>query len=255
MRFQFTTTFADTIYLNETQTYNYVPGIPAYGNNTGADYNDVLQYCAYAQKMNLTWGNQHNDLVFALGNITMSGSIPNTTSSSFSVDSAWALYGFYYANNSWVPSSIRSRWNITAAYNQFDSAVNYSVASSTPKGMPMWVYSDGTGASYFDRFYDEDAECIEDYLLFYNLLNVSDALAKAQYWWGYLVDTHWNPLDVSSGNQSLTYFRYSEVWSAGDPYEFEMSGGEFLKITSILKYYVPNLTNYSYEQLSMASKQ
>ncbi|MGB8781106.1 MAG: CARDB domain-containing protein [Candidatus Bathyarchaeia archaeon] len=251
------------VYINEAQAFSI-------SHPLVHDYLDVLKYCAYAQKMNLTWSSQHNDLIYALGNITMCGSLPQTDNSAYTqmqakgytvpngdflVQDAWALYGYYYANNSWVPSSIQSKWNIAAAYNQFDIAANFSVASGygiggvgnlNGTGLPLWIFNDSTGMTYTDRYYDEGSETVQDYVTFYSLLNVSDALNKALYWWGYVVDTHWNPLDILSAAPSLTYFRYSNYYDMSSAYSMECEAGFFLKDISILQYYSSNLVNYSY---------
>lgn len=212
------------------------------------DYLGVLQYCAYSEKMNITWTNKQRDILWALGNITMLGSLPTTTSyvgtSAFGVSSTWALYGYYYANNSWA-SAYQSKWNITPAYTQFNASV-YQTVSGPSNGMPLWIWSNNTGLTYTNRYYDEDAECIQDYLVFDFLLNQSDGLTQAAYWWNYLVNNHWNPLDSLSDNKSLQYFRYSQAWNGTQAYEFECEAGFFLKITSILKYYVPTMSNYGY---------
>ena len=253
VRFQFEEISVATLAvcsLNETSvTMSYAP----------PDYLDVLQYCAYSEKMNLTWSKKDTDILYALGNITMIGSLPTTDSSygswhngtgyyanvtaypyDFSVDDTWALYGYYYANNSWA-SSYQSKWNITAAYNQFNAAVYYSVNTghgypSPAKGMPYWIFNDSTGVTMLDRYYDEQAETIDAYLIFYSLLNQSTALTQAANWWkNFTNQNDWS-------NNYGGYYKYNPTDT--EP-SFECEAGFFLKIISILKYYLPSLNNYS----------
>jgi hypothetical protein len=253
-----------TVYLNETCSYNYVPTVASYRLY---DYPDVLMYCAYAQKMNITndvaWPNFERDIIYALGNISMcqtfvngitvyNGSLPgtdtqvstyyNTVLSDFGIWQGWALYGYYYANNSWVPSAIQAEWNISAAYAQFNAAVNYSLTTRTIgayTGPPEWIWGNLTspiGSTLDDRYYDESGETIQDYLIFYYLLNVTAALSRAIYLWSnYVVPNYWS---TAYGG----YFKYASYSS--DP-NFECEAAFFLKIISIMKYYSPNLANYS----------
>ena len=247
VRYRFESNGAVTVWLNETQSFD------AYQ----FDYLNALAYCAYSEKMDLDWSNKQTDILNALGNISMVGSLPYTDIGAyqyspgwpygdFGVWNKWALYGYYYANNSWASSQL-TKWNITAAYNQFDAGVAYSVAHSSGlgTGMPNWIFADGTGYTMFDRYYDEDAECIQDYLIFYSLLNISAALTQAEYYWSYLNANHWNPDDTQSKDRTLEYYRYSNIFDAISAYELECEAGFFLKIISILKYYSPNLGNYS----------
>ena len=261
MEIEFTLSARATVYLNETKIYSNVinTACPAY-----ASYLAVLQYCAYANKLNITnnvvWPNFERDIIYALGNISMIGYLPFTDSNAFAefgatypempqedfeVKDAWALYGYYWANNSWVPSWIQTKWNIALAYNQFDSAVNYSVTNNNlqtyTEGLPLFIYGqiygDYDGITYTNRYYDECAQTIEDYLMFYSLLNVTDALNKVSHWWMYLCDTHYS---TNWGG----YFKYVPTPDTSVP-EFECEASFFLIITSIMKYYIPNIANYS----------
>jgi len=209
---------------------------------------DTLKYAAVCNKL---WYNNipsdvKTDINWALGNFTMVGSLPYTLIYSgincFSPENEWALYGFYFANQSWAlsyNSSITAKWNIANAYTQFDGGVNNSQTNLNPyggsTGMPLIIY--GTqyfpcGMTYSNRYYDEDANTVECYIIFDEILNVSDAMNKALYWWNYIVKTHW----VASQG----FFEYtinSNVYECEAPF--------FLEIISMLKYYYPNLGNWT----------
>ena len=204
---------------------------------------NVLEYAAICNKL---WSDNvpsdvQTDIQYALGNYTMVGNLPFTDANSgvndFTPESEWALYGYYFNNCSWMGNYQNdTKWNITAAYSFFDTAVNYSIANNGVNGyvgLPLWIYADGTGSTFGDRYYDEDANTIECYLLFAELLNVSDAMNKAVYWWNYLVSTHWTP--------DPGYFGYA---APGGLYECE--AGFFMKIISMLEYYYPSLGNWTY---------
>jgi hypothetical protein len=211
---------------------------------------NVLEWAAICNKL---WYNNvptdvQKDVNWALGNYTMVDSLPYTTQYSpgggvwinvFSPEQEWSLYGYYFANQSWAlayNSSANAKWNVTAAYSQFDTSVNCSVNTPPnpfPSGLPLWIQADGVGISDSHRYYDESANTIECYILFYALLNVSDAMNKAVYWWNYLVNTHWTP--------NPGYFGYTGPGSL-----YECAAGFFLKIISMLKYYYPSLGNWTY---------
>lgn len=154
------------------------------------------------------------------------------------MEDKYTLYGFYYANQSWASVSNASKWNITAAYNQFDTAVNATNATGFQGGslgaLPLWIYSNNTGYSFGQRFYDEDACVIECYLIFYSLLNVTDGLNKALYWWDWVQTWHWsNTYQVFTYDGSIP----NKVLECESPF--------FLKIMSMLKYYSPTMLNYT----------
>lgn len=198
---------------------------------------NVLEWAAICNKL---WydsvpSDVQADVEYALGNYTMVGSLPMTSSSyggnDFNIENQWGLYGYYFNNCSWIGGyQNNSKWNVTAAYNFFDTAINYSFANGG--GLPLQVYANGTGTAFANRYYDEDADTVESYVLFYALLNVSDALNKALYWWNHLVNTHWN--------DNLGYFGYASTVT------YECEAAFFLKIISMLKYYYPSLGNWTY---------
>jgi hypothetical protein len=193
------------------------------------DWIDVLKWSAFCWKLGVA---QENDIVSALGNCTMVGSLPYTDSSSgypdFVTESKWALYGYYWAL---LYNVSLTKWNVTAAFNQFNSSI-YGLGEPA-----LWVYADGTARSYSDRYYDEDACTIECYIIFAKLLNVSGAIDDALHWWSYDDSHHWS--------NAYQYYRYTSS-SPNDNYEYECEEPFFLKIIGTLKYYYPSLGNWSH---------
>ncbi len=210
------------------------------GFNAATNPELVLSYSSYCNKLNIT---RQAAIKNALGNYTMVGYLPFTGNDSylsqgitpaFSPGSKWALYGFWYNNASWIGSyQNNTKWNITAAYNQFDTAVNWSVANYGPtgsKGLPLFMYSNNTGFTYGNRYYDEVACTLDCYMIFYTLLNVSDALNKVLYWWSYVNTNFWDG----------TYYHYTPVQSL-----YECESSFFLKVISIIKYNQSDLGNWT----------
>jgi hypothetical protein len=201
------------------------------------DWNHVLLWSAFCNKLNIT---SQQAINYALGNYTMVGSLPRTgydiyNTPTFSPEDKWGLYGYWYANTSWARdynSRITAKWNITTAFQQFNSSVYYSVYNTTGTlGLPLWMYANGTAHTYTNRYYDEDACTIDCYIIFAQLLNVSGAIDEAIHWWSYLNTIHWN-----SGEQ-----HYGYTGTSG----YECEAVFFLKIISTLKYYYPALGNWS----------
>jgi len=204
---------------------------------TTQDYMDVLKWSAMCNKIGITqYSDIQDDLCYALGNWTMLGSLPFTAKDSsstpeFCVESQWALYGYYFANTTWFKAYSgynASQWSINAAYQQFNSSVYYSLSNSG--GLPLWCYAGGTAKTFSNRYYDEDADTIECYVLFDELLNVSNGMTQALNCWSYLVDTHWTG----------SFFAYTPT---GQIYECEAPF--FLEIISLLKCYNVNLANWT----------
>jgi hypothetical protein len=196
------------------------------------DWVDVLKWSAICNKLGIT---QQRDILDALGNYTMVGSLPYTDSSSrspdFTPESKWALYGYYYANMSWSTSAIRAKWNTTLAYSQFNNAIN----NAFPSGAVLWIWANGSGENFHNRYYDERACSLECYLIFAELLNVTGALTNAINSWNTIVGSYWD-----STNQ---YF----VYTPGAYYPaFECEAPFFLMIISQLKYYSPSVSYWNY---------
>src|SRR5271157_776472 len=223
-----TETYAQTV-LAKKSTADLTTMIDSYAN--AQDWPDVLKWSAFCSKLGIA---QKNDIINALGNYTMIGDLPFTDYAGnflgdFCVLSTWALYGYYYATTYNVSLS---KWNITAAYQQFNSSVDYSIHNGQPQtGLPLWIFADGTAKTFSDRYYDEDACTIDCYIIFSELLNVSGAMDDAVHWWSYTNSVHWNP--------TAQFYGYTGTSN------YECEAPFFLKIISTLKYYYPPLQNWT----------
>jgi hypothetical protein len=225
-----------SVVLDQSSTASIGSAIDTLRNS--GDWLGVLKDCAITEKLNLTWANKQSDIIWALENNIMVGHLPFTDTIGFdatpvfSPEDKWALYGYYYAI---LYDTDLSKWNVTSAYQQFNSSVYYSVYADGGHAMPMYAFANSTGRTFYNRYYDECGCTIDCYLLFYWLLNVTDALKQALYWWNYAVNTFWD-----SAHQ---YFMYQP----GSSYpSYECEAPFFLKIEGILKYYSPNMPNYTY---------
>ena len=203
---------------------------------------EVLEWGAFCNKLNITqYSDVQTDIKYTLGNYTMVGSLPYTmlysdgSTLTFSPENKWALYGYYFNGQSWMGSYQNdTKWNITAAYQQFNGSCYGSVSDGI--GLPLWIFANGNGESYGNRYYDEDACSIECYILFDELLNVSDGINQALYWWNYTNDCHWNRTEQHYG-----YSSFGDVGQQG----YEAEAGFFVKIITELKYYYSSLDNWN----------
>jgi hypothetical protein len=231
----------DQLVLGKKNTSDLTTMIDNYA--AAKDWVDVLKWSAICNKLGIT---QQHDIEYALGNYTMVGSVPFTYQygayPTFMVENSWALYGYWYANTTWYQAYSgydAAQWNITAAYQQFNSSVLYATTHTNHGihliGLPLWIFGDGTATTSSNRYYDEDANTIECYILFAELLNVSGAMSDALYWWNYLVNTHWT-------NDYGGHFTYTANVGGTN---FECEAGFFLKIIACLKYYNTNLANWT----------
>jgi hypothetical protein len=227
-------TYAQTILAKKTTT-DLANMISSYAN--AGDWEDVLKWSAFCWKLGIA---QETDIVNALGNFTMVGSLPYTDSYSgipdFLTESKWALYGYYW---SLLYDASLTKWNVTAAFTQFNSSI-YRLGKPA-----LWVFADGTARTYSDRYYDEDASTIECYIIFAELLNVSGALDDALHWWNYDDSHHWS--------STYQYFRYTTA-SPDDNYEYECEAPFFLKIIGTLKCYFSPLENWSHVLIDIENR-
>lgn len=214
--------YAQTILAKKTTT-DLANMIDSYASS--GDWSDVLEWSAICSKLGIS---RQNAILNALGNSTMVGSLPQEGIDSkgnpcFDTRYKAVLYGYYWAAQYNVSLT---KWNITAAYNQFNSSI-YNLGKPA-----LWIYANGTAYSHSDRYYDEGACTVDCYIIFAELLNVSGALNDALHWWSYDDSMHW-----SSTGQFYKYTPYSSIYECEAPF--------FLKIISILKYYYPSLTNWN----------
>lgn len=245
-------TYASVV-LNKVPISSLRTMIDDYVNSS--DWVNTLKWAAFTNKLNFSqYPSIQNDIQYSLGNYTMVDKLPytqkysDTAENTFVTQDKWALYGYYFNNCSWMGSyQNNTKWNITAAYNMFNSSI-YNSYSWAPYhlvgGQPaLWIFSNGTGTSYFThvRMYDEAACCIECYLIFYTMLNVSGALNDALHWWDWTNNHLWST--------AFNYYIYSTGYAypnATSTAEYECEAAYFLKIASIFKYYYSTLQNWTY---------
>ncbi len=140
----------------------------------------------------------------------------------FCVYDRYLIYGYYWAAKYQYDLS---KWNITLAYNSYDTAVKYSQASyGTP---PLWIRGDNTASPYTGRYYDETGQSLDGYLEFYRF-GISQALNRSVDLWNFENAHYWNG----------AYYGYT---SANGLYECEAGG--FEQIIWKLYNYDSNITN------------
>lgn len=220
---------------------------------TAQDWKNVLFWSAITNKLGLSWDTQQSDINAALGNFTMVGNLPLTiyngaTNPAFNVEDKWALYGYYYAAQSWAlayNSSITIKWNITAAFTQFNSSLYEALNLAYPNSQfPLYYYGNTTANGGLSRFYDESACAIDDFLIFYSLLNVTSALAVASKCWVYILAGYYSGGALISPHWDTTYNYFEYLPGEGYP-GYECESSFFLKISSILRFYNQTMTNYT----------
>ncbi len=143
----------------------------------------------------------------------------------FLVYDRYLIYGYYWANKYQYE---QYKWNMTLAYNSYDSAVEYSQSSSGKP--PLWIYGDNTASTYSGRYYDETGQSLDVYLEFYKI-GITQALTRAEDLWNFENTNYWNG----------QYYGYT---SAGGLYECE--AGSFEQIIWKLYDYnssIPNVEN------------
>src|SRR5271157_296301 len=198
---------------------------------------DVIRWSVRCQKFGIQ---ETNQIKWALGNITqVGGALPNTTTTdggqdAFVVYDRDVLYGcLYYASQL---NYLTNKWNAQSAYNYF----KLTVANSNYPAVLYVKNNYSPGTTNFQRFYDECAETIDCYLIFYEL-NVSSALTDALQTWNWVNSNDW---DNSNGHYTYT--------PAQDWYECE--GAFFPQIAAILQYFDWNAGNISRTTLDVYNR-
>ncbi len=203
---------------------NYIDSLAANGK-----WVDVIQWSVRAKKLGIE---REAAIRNALGNIsTVLKYLPSRDGGPvFSVYSRDLLYGclFYSAKYNYLTT----KWNATAAYNTFR---NECQSHKGGYGGDPALLDISNDSSVFSsrRFYDENAETIGCYLVFYSL-NVTKALDDAIEVWNWVNNNHWN--------ETWQYYRY--LPTSEDPL-FECEAAFFLKIIALLEYYSPQVENTS----------
>jgi hypothetical protein len=201
--------------------------------SVSSDWSNVLTWTAICRKLGIE---QENAIKAALDNLPMVGPLPWTSNylgvDYFGVEYKYALLGYYYAEKY---DYRLDKWNKTEAYDFFRNAVNN-------EGHPV-LFIDANGSTftvgYGPRYYDESACTIQCYLIFYEL-GIADALEEALYWWNWTNNNLW---------YQNTHYKYGLNWS-----DYECEAGFFAKIITNLKYYVPDLGNWSRISLDLQNR-
>ncbi len=156
----------------------------------------------------------------------MPNGLPTETSNEgkpcFSVHTRYLIYGYYWANKYRYNLT---KWNITLAYDSYDTAVKYSYARSGAP--PLWIYGDNTAETFSGRYYDETGESLDGYLEFYKF-GVPQALDRAENLWNLANSHYWNG----------AYYGYQ-----GPNGSFECAAGGFEQIAWKLYHYNHSISN------------
>lgn len=205
------------------------------------NYLNILRWSARCKKLGIE---RETAIRNALGNVTRLGfsntALPNTTkcihnphngTDAFIVYDRDILYSVYYYGNKY---GLDSTWNVTRGYEYFSQAVMNGSWSDEAQIVAnnitcLWVFDGNESQTWTNRFYDEDAETLSCYLVFYEL-GVTAALQKA-------LDI-WNHINVGCWNETMGGFQYrpdQAVWECESAY--------FLRIIAELKYWYGDLGN------------
>jgi len=184
----------------------------------------VLHWASVLMKLGIE---DQTKIKWALDNTVMlSNGLPQTFTyngmGAFLVYNRGTLYaGLYYAQKYNYQTS---KWNIQTAYNSFKYAVQHGMV---PGAGVLWVYGDGTSytISYGPRYYDEAAESLDVFLIFYDL-GIQSAMDDAVSIWKWINTNLW------TGN----YYKYALNWD-----DLECEAGGFYQIIAKLWQRNPNI--------------
>jgi hypothetical protein len=154
------------------------------------DYKEVLFIARLAEINNYTSITITNSVITALENMPMTDSFPITYTSKDAPNS-FIVYDRYLINSYRYAQTLNiTRWNITAAYNDFTKAYNTPPSGST-SGEMLWINpKQNTARSFSSRYYDEHAETLSMFLLF-SLNGIDNAAIYAEDVWENTQE-HWN---------------------------------------------------------------
>ena len=188
------------------------------------NWEDVLYWSAVTRKFRIE---NKTKIEWALDNAVMvsDGSLPesgnDTYGDYFSLHDRYLLYGYYWASQY---SYDLSKWDLARAYYNFRVAwINH--------GSGFLNYYNTSYVFSGSRYYDEEAETMSCFLLFYEF-GLDNALADAQKEWTYLNSKYWKD----------TFYPY-HYWYSAIGSNWECEAGGFLEIIAWLKYYVGDLAN------------
>ena len=187
------------------------------------DWKNVLAWSARLKRVGVE---REHAIIDALGNLTKAGELP--TSGIDNDGDYWhvydrdLLYATYYFANQYNCSH---KWNLTRAYGFLKAAIK---ANSSYPGL-LKVHASGQIEEGDNRFYDENAQTLSAYLIFYEL-GIENALNDAKQIWTYINNVHWNDIHE--------YYNYSRVLST-----FECESPYFVKIVSLLQWFDKKIGN------------
>lgn len=187
------------------------------------DAREVLYWASVLMKLGIE---DEAKIKWALDAVPMlpNGLPDNAGENTFHVSHRGVLYaGLYYAKKYNYQTS---KWNVNTAYNSFKYAVQHGMV---PGAGVLWVYGDGTSFTigYGPRHYDEAAQSLDVFLMFYDL-GVSAAMDDAVSIWNWIVANLWTG----------TYFKYALNWDC-----LECAVGGFYQIIAKLWQRNPNIQN------------
>jgi hypothetical protein len=220
--------------------------------STTGNYGDVLLAYTYGRIYGIE---NETTIKWALDNaIVMANGLPNDPSVTvqpyyFRVAKRYLLQGFYWAQKY---NYDLVKWDVSKAYDSLLYAVQHATQWFDNHDGPIvpvkCVYevdsasnSNASGIVGGPRYYDEAAETLDCFLVFYQL-GITSALDEATVIWNWL-QNFWT--DSSRG----LHYRYGfEYNSSGFPTYYggwECEGGSFEEIILKYRYYVPDAGNIS----------
>ncbi len=190
-----------------------------------SNWNTILYWYAVVDKYNIE--NQTTIERALDSSAMMANGLPAETTDSngkpcFLIYDRYLMYGYFWANKYGYD---QNKWNLTAAYANYDTAINYSQTNSGVP--PLWIYGDNSAKSYSGRYYDETAQSLDGYLEFYKF-GITQALGRAEDLWNFANSHYWNGL----------YYGYTGVNGL-----YECESGGFDQIIWKLQYYDPAISN------------
>ena len=187
-------------------------------------WQDVLTWSAITIKFGIE---NETKIKWALDKATMLAGLPYVAGADYSgflcMDRSF-LYGYHWADQY---SYLQDKWNLTAAFNNFASAYNW-----TGHGFLCYYNASYTKSiEYGPRYFDECAQTLAAFLVFNEVCNVSEALTYAETEWKWLNNNLWCT-DPTYGEPHFAY-ALAESWMGQG---WECSGGAFLQIIGWLKH-------------------
>jgi len=210
-------------------------------------WQEVIRWTARCKKFGSVAENR-TKIQWALDNATMVSGMPATSygygNDYYSTYDGELIAGFNYSAKY---SYAQAKWNATTAFNNFESAFNNTstnhhasqvggLEDSGWYGMGFLDYCNSTYIAGSKRCYDECAETMRTFLLFYQYgIEKTRALVDAEVIWNYLNVNYWD--------STTAHFSYNADPVSGADNRYECEAGGFLEVVALLKYFDPNVGN------------